>query len=140
MISDERKKQLIKEAKLALENVYPKDAIYIYSAAVLTNKGNIYTASNYHSDTASLTLHGEQTALSHAAAHGEGNIVAIAVASNEKLEKGDFTAPCHMCKQLLWESELRSKIPMQIILVNSFKETKEVMLDELMPLPWPAKI
>ena len=93
----------------------------------------------YGSDTYSLTLHAEQSALAHAAAHGEGNLVAIAVTSNEKLEKGEFTAPCHMCKQLLWESSLHSGLPMLIILANSFGEIKEVNLDDLMSLPWPTK-
>ena len=137
MISEEQKNQLVEKAVLALQNPYPKDSPYVYAAAVLTDTGNIYPASNYHSDTHSLTLHAEQSALAHAAAHGEGSIVAIAVTSNEKLEAGQFPPPCHMCKQLLWESRLRSNIPLRIILANSHGETKEVDLDELMPLPWP---
>ncbi len=139
MISQAQKEQLIKEAILALKNCYPKDSKYSYAAAVLTDSGNIYSAASYASDTASLTLHGEQSTLAHAAAHGEGTIHAMAVASNEKLEKGEFTARCHMCKQLLWESRLRSGVPMLIILANNHNETKEVYIDDLMPLPWPAK-
>ena len=37
---------------------------YVYASAVLTARGNVYTASNYGSSTASLTLHAEQAALS----------------------------------------------------------------------------
>ncbi len=138
-VTQEQKQKLIGEAVLALQNPYPKDSRNSYAAAVLTDTGNIYSANYYDSDTRSLTLHGEQCALVHAAAHGEGNIVAIAITSNTTQESGEFTAPCHMCKQLLWESQLRSKIPMLIILRNSHDETKEVMLDELMPMPWPAR-
>ncbi len=137
-ITKVQKEKLVSEAKKALKNVYPKDNPLVYSAAVLTKKGNIYSASNYGSDTASLTLHAEQAALSHAAAHGESGIVAIAITSNEPVRKGEFTAPCHMCKQLLWESYLRSKIPMLIILANQHGETKEIALDDMMPFPWPA--
>ncbi|MEK7628534.1 MAG: hypothetical protein AAB421_03900 [Patescibacteria group bacterium] len=139
MATDKQKEKLIQEAISALKNPYPKDSKNSYAAAVLTDSGNIYSANYYHSDTRSLTIHGEQAALVHAASHGEGNIVAIAVTSNEDLERGEFTAPCHMCKQVLWESRLRSGIPMLVILANPHGETKEVLLDELVPLPWPAR-
>ena len=95
------KEKLILEAKKALKNPYPRDNPMAYSAAVLTKNGNIYSSAQYFSDTLSLTLHGEQCALVHAAAHGESDIVAIAITSTEKLKKGEFTHPCHMCKQLL---------------------------------------
>jgi cytidine deaminase len=139
MIQNEDKKKLIESAKSALFDCYPKGGEYLYSASVLTDKGNIYSAGSYGSFTASLTLHGEQCALVHASAHGEGNIMAIAVASNEKNEKGEFTAPCHMCQQLLWESRLRSNIPLLIILANEHDETKEIYIDELMTLAWPKR-
>lgn len=138
-ITTEQKNKLISEAKNALKNCYPEDSPNKYSAAVLTGSGIIYSAASYASFTHSLTLHGEQCALVHARAHGEEVIVGIAVTSNEKLYAGEFTAPCHMCKQLLWESRLRSDVPLLIILSNNFGETKEVYIDELMPLQWPAK-
>jgi cytidine deaminase len=140
MISDTQKKELFQSAKDALLNCYPKNSGVGYAAAVLTQAGNIYGAGSYGSFTASLTLHGEQSALAHAAAHGEGDIVAIAVASTEELLRGEFTAPCHMCKQLLWESRLRSKIPLLVILTNNFEETKEFMIDEAMSYPWPKNL
>jgi cytidine deaminase len=139
MITDSQKEQLIQEAILALKNCYPKDSSSSYAAAVLTESGEVYSAASYASDTASLTLHGEQSTLAHAAAHGEGTIRAMAVASTEHLKAGEFTAPCHMCKQLLWESRLRSGVPLLIILANNHGETKEVYIDDLMPLPWPVK-
>jgi cytidine deaminase len=138
-ITQELKEKLIEEATKALDNRYPKSTPFAYASAVLTSTGNIYSASNYGSATASLTLHAEQSALAHAAAHGEGSIVAIAVASTEELGFDEFTPPCHMCKQLLWESHLNSKLPMLLILTNQHGQTKEVDLMEIMPLPWPAK-
>ena len=132
-----QKENLIEEAKKALKNPYPKDAETVYAAAVLTKKGNIYSAAQYFSDTYSLTLHGEQSVLAHAAAHGEGEIVAIAITSNEKLEKGEFTYPCHMCKHLLYESSRRSGIKMEIILFNSYSEEQKLTLDDVISHPWP---
>ena len=139
-ITTEIKEKLITEAKHALQNCYPKDSIYKYAASVLTQSGNMYSAANYGSPTQSLTLHGEQCALVHARAHGEETIVAIATVSNEILKEDEFTSPCHMCKQLLWESRLQSNTPLLIILSNNFGGTKEVYIDELMPLPWPSKL
>ncbi len=136
MNADQRQ-ELVRAAIAALQHPYPSDAVHVYAAAVLTDRGHIYAASNYHSDTASLTLHAEQAALSHAAAHGEGTIVAMAVTSKESLPPGQFTPPCHMCKQLLWESRRRSQRPMRVILANQHGEVQEVDLDTLMPLPWP---
>lgn len=136
-MTTEQKQNLIKAAKEALNNPYPKGAEIVYSAAVLSKEGNIYSAAQYYSDTYSLTLHGEQSALAHAGAHGEGDIVAIAVASSEKLEKGQFTYSCNMCKQLLYENSKRSGLPIEVIFVNSFDETQEVNLSDMISYPWP---
>jgi len=139
MVSAQQKSKLVEEAKEALKNSYPESHESAYSAAVLTKSGNIYSAASYVSDTYSLTLHGEQSVLVHAAAHGESEILAIAVTSNENLKKGEFTPPCHMCKQILYESQLHSGIKMLVILANQYDETKEVLLDEMISYPWPAK-
>ncbi len=137
MITEEQKKDLIKVVQDALKNPFGKDSSTVYAAAVLTKDGNIYPGISYFSDTYSLTLHGEQAALSHAASHGEGNIVAIAVAGTEEKQKGEFTNPCHMCKQLLYESQRRSKTPMLVILTNNHGENKEIKLDDMISYPWP---
>jgi cytidine deaminase len=136
-MTEEEKQALMKAATEALKNPYPKDAKIVYAAAVLTAKGNVYSAAQYFSDTYSLTLHGEQMALVHAAAHGEGEIVAIACTSNEA--KGEWSYPCHMCKQLLWESRLRSGLPMKIINFDQYGRVEEYDLDEIMNLPWPQR-
>lgn len=136
-ITSELKNKLIEEARKALNNPYPKDAKTVYSAAVLTKNGNIYSSAQYFSDTYSLTLHAEQAALAHAAAHGEGEIVAIAITSNEKLEKGEFCYSCHMCKQLFYESQRRSGIPMLLIFFNSNEEIQEIKLDNMISYSWP---
>ena len=136
-MTKQQKENLILEAGRALKNPYPKDAKVVYAAAVLTKKGNIYSAAQYFSDTYSLTLHSEQCALVHAAVHGEGEIVAIISTSNEKNEKGEFTYPCHMCKQLLYESQRRSNIPMEVLLLNTHGEIQELMLNDMISHPWP---
>lgn len=138
MISESQKSKLIKAAKNALNNKYAIENKGNYTAAVLTSSGNIYEGVSYFSDTYSLTLHGEQAALVHAAAHGESAILAIAIASNEVKSKGEFTNPCHMCKQLLYETSKRNKLPILVFLTNNLDELKEVQLADMISYPWPA--
>jgi cytidine deaminase len=108
-----------------LKNCYP-DAGKGYAAVVLTEKGNMYEGVSYNSDTYTLTMHSEATALAHAAIHGEKNIVAI-------------TGPnCHICKQLIWESSLNSGIDVLVILSDKGK-IKKIPISRLMPYPWPEK-
>ncbi len=138
MITDDQKESLVKSAAEALENDYAIKNNAKYSAAVLTSSGNIYAAVSYFSDTYTLTAHGEQAALIHAAAHGEGEIVAIAIAGKEEKGKGEFTNPCHLCKQLLYETSRRNNLPMLVILANNQGEVKVVELSEMISYPWPA--
>lgn len=115
-------RELIKRADKARANTYPEAGKY--AVALITDKGNIYEGVSYNSDTYTLTMHSEATALANAAINGEKNIVAI-------------TGPnCHICKQLIWESALRSGINTQIILQEK-DEIKIVCISELMLLPWP---
>lgn len=116
---------LFKVAKEALKHTFPK-AYSGYSVSLMTKSGNIYSGSSYGSDTATLTIHSEASALAHATNHGETNIVAI-------------TGPnCHICKQLIWESSLRSGIEI-VVLIKEDGKVKQIPISELMPYPWPDK-
>lgn len=138
MITQSQRDNLVIAAKKALLNNYAVNNRGNYTAAVLTISGNIYEAVSYFSDTYTLTIHGEQAALAHAAAHGESEIIAIAVASNEIKNKGEYTNPCHMCKQLLYETSKRNKLPILVILTNNLDEVKEVQLEDMISYPWPV--
>ncbi|MFC1750811.1 hypothetical protein ACFL2V_18625 [Pseudomonadota bacterium] len=137
MITKKQQTSLINAATLALDNPYPKNSKTAYAAAVLTNDNNIYSSAQYFSDTYSLTLHAEQGALAHAAAHGESDIIAIAITSNET--SPNLCYPCHMCKQLLWESRLRSSLSMSLIIFNQQGKKEILDLDEVINYPWPAQ-
>lgn|SRR3990167_5891529 len=132
-------KKLIFAAIEGMKNAFTgtnktKDARF--GAAVLTKKGHIYSSGQYFSDTYSLTLHAEQAALAHAAAHGEYEIVAIAITGSD--DGDDSIYPCHMCKQLLWESHLRSKLNTEIILTNEKGRVLErLKLLDIMNHAWP---
>ncbi|MFQ6009792.1 MAG: cytidine deaminase [Candidatus Aenigmatarchaeota archaeon] len=131
--------KLVKEAIKALDSFYGGDpkSKYIYASAVLTDKGNIYTASNYVSDTTTLTLHAEQVALAHAAAHKDARIVAIVSVGKEDPEGEKLCHPCGLCKQLIWENSLKSGIQIKVIMANLKGKYVAKDIKELVPYPWP---
>src|SRR3989344_2801964 len=125
MIDENICKDMFNQSKKSLKFTYPKSGIG-FAVAVLTKKGNIYTGVSYQSDTYTLTMHSESVALAHAALHGEKDIVAI-------------TGPnCHICKQLIYESSLRSGIDILVILEENGK-IKQIPISKMMPYPWPEK-
>ncbi|NCO89191.1 hypothetical protein AUK04_02200 [Candidatus Roizmanbacteria bacterium CG2_30_33_16] len=118
-------RKLLKVADEAIINCFPKPGKG-FSVAVLTKTGNIYEGVSYISDTYTLTMHSEATALAHAAIHGETEIIAI-------------TGPnCHICKQLIWENSLQSDIDI-IVVIKENNQIKKVPISEMMPYPWPEK-
>jgi cytidine deaminase len=122
-VSDETAREMLAKAEAAKENTYP-ESNQGYAVTVLTDKGNIYEGVSYKSDTLTLTMHCEMTALANAAIHGERNVVAI-------------TGPnCHMCKQLIWESALHSGYDVQIIMEED-GDIRQVSISSLMQYPWP---
>jgi cytidine deaminase len=124
-LTGEECEKLLSEAEDALNYTYP-ERNKGYSVALMTSKGNIYQGASYGSDTATLTMHSEASALTHAAIHGETDIVAI-------------TGPnCHICKQLIWESSLRSGIEV-VVVVKDGGKIMQIPISELMPYPWPDK-
>lgn len=125
ILEEEMCRKLFKAEKEALANTFPKPHDG-YSVALLTKNGNIFTGASYKSDTYTLTLHSEASALTHAANHGEREVVAI-------------TGPnCHICKQLIYENSLRSGIDIVIV----FEENgviKQIPISTMMPYPWPEE-
>ncbi len=141
-MTNEQEQKLILATEEGLKNAYTKNynKDSRVGASVLTDKGNIYSSGNYTSDTGSLTLHGEQAVLAHSASHGEYGIVAIAIAGNERaLSKNHNQTiyPCHMCKQLVWESCLKSGINTEILLVQNGKVVERMFIKDIMNYAWP---
>lgn len=114
---------LLQKAEGALQQTFP-DKGKGFAVALVTVDGNIYTGASYGSDTATLTMHSEASALAHAANHGETAIAAI-------------TGPnCHICKQLIWESSIRSRID-TVVIMRKGDGVEQVPISQLMPYPWP---
>lgn len=144
MITPEQEQQLIDAAKVGMQNAYTKTGSsdeFRVGCAVLTKTGNIYSSGQYFSWTQSLTLHSEQCVLAVAAASGEYDIIAIAVIANRTTSSAaeeQPVYPCHMCKQILYESSSRSKLDMEVIVVNSeSKVVDRFLLSSVISKPWP---
>lgn len=124
-LTKEECKNLLKKGSEAIKYTFPEPNKG-FAIALMTDKGNIYTGASYVSDTHNLTMHSEAVALTQAAQHGETRIVAI-------------TGPnCHNCKQLIWESSIRSKID-TVIIIEEEGEIKQIPISSLMLYPWPDK-
>jgi cytidine deaminase len=124
-LDDQECEALFKSATEAKANVYPQGSRG-FAVAIMTTKGTIYHGVSYKSDTLTLTMHSEATALANAAIHGETEIVAI-------------TGPnCHICKQLIYESSLRSGID-TVILIEEAGDIKQIPISTLMPYAWPEQ-
>ena len=110
-----------------------------YGAAVRGSTGKIFIGGQYKAETRQISLHAEQVALVHAAAHGESEISMIAIVSDEDPEGRSFTNPCGICKQALYESYLASRTPMLVIMANMQGEYRVKKLEELIVYPWPEE-
>ncbi len=118
---------LFAAAENALKYAYINNESERFAVAIMTKGKNIFTGASYVSHTYTLTMHAEAVALAHAANHGETEIVAI-------------TGPnCHICKQLIWESSLRSKIDTVVIFKEEGK-IKQIPISKLMLYAWPDKV
>lgn len=141
-MTTDQEQQLINAAFEGMKNAYTKNqeqTDFRVGSAVLTKNGNIYSAGSYFSLTYSLVLHAEQACLAHAAAHGEYEIEAIATVANDP--ENELINPCGMCKQLLYESQLRSGVPMTVLFINNKTKQvdKRIQLDDMIVCPWPEK-
>lgn len=81
------------------KEAYAPYSSYPVGAAVLTEKGHIYTGCNVENMSFPVGSCAERNALATAVAAGERTFLAVAVAGN--LETG--TLPCGMCRQALLE-------------------------------------
>lgn len=124
-LTEEECNLLIQKAKEAMQYTYPQ-AHNGFATAIMSESGRIFTGASYISDTHNTTMHGEAVCLAVAAQSGETKIAAI-VGPN-----------CHNCKQLIWESSIRSKID-TVIIIEEEGIIKQIPISILMPYAWPDR-
>ena len=100
MISNEMRDRLIAMAREASQNAYVPYSHFKVGAAILGEKGGIYTGCNVENAAYGSTLCAERTALVKAVSEGRtGGFTAIAIAGRGS----DFCWPCGACRQMLFE-------------------------------------
>lgn len=98
---------------------------FLVGAAVLTASGHIFRGGNIENAAYPMTICAERVALFSAYAHGEREIVALAVAT----DTADVASPCGACRQVIFELAPRS----HVILLNLAGHRRLVTPDELLP-------
>ena len=123
--------QLVEKALEAQKTSLPTYSNFHVGAALQTADGKIYLGGNIESPSYSLTICAERTAIFKAISEGERNFKAIAVVG----DTDEFCAPCGACRQII--SDLCGDI--DVVLINSRKETKVLKISELLPFAFTAK-
>lgn len=126
-IEDSGYLQLIEKAREVLSNAYCPYSDYRVGAAVLTEKGNIYTGCNVENSSYGVSNCAERTAVFKAVSEGEKSFSAIAVFTDEG---NDPPFPCGICRQVLTEF---CSPDMPVIIYDGEKSVYNFTLEELIP-------
>ncbi len=124
-------KELIQKALDARKFSYVPYSGYTVGAALLTEKGKIYTGCNIENAAYGPTNCGERTAFFKAVSEGERNFKAIAICGGKKDKMPEsYAYPCGVCRQVMKEF---CKDDFQIIVAKSLEEYEVYTLAELLP-------
>ena len=127
------KETLIAEAIKARENAYAPYSQFKVGAALLTKEGKVYHGCNIENAAYSPTNCAERTAFFKAVSEGDRDFSAIAIVGYKdkgKSEKGEYCAPCGVCRQVMREF----CNPNEFLIYLSDGETqKTYTLDQLLP-------
>jgi cytidine deaminase len=119
------KSELIRRAEEAYRQAYVPYSHYPVGAAVLFSSGKIYSGCNVENASYGLTVCAERNSIFQAAAFGERQLQAIAVA----VPTDEFPSPCGACRQVIREFAADCLV----ILVNGRGETRSTNLKTLLP-------
>ncbi len=128
---EDRAGELIQRAVEARENAYCPYSGYAVGAAVLTEKGEIFTGCNVENASYGLTNCGERTAIFSAVSRGARKIKAIAISGS-----GTPPYPCGACRQVMAEFAESGDMPVYVVLVGEdgkAGQTEAFTLKELLP-------
>jgi cytidine deaminase len=134
-------KELIAAAEKMLDQSYSPYSHFQVGAAVLTSDNQIIGGANVENASYGAAICAERSALMRANALGQRHFKQIAVmARGEKSDTGEVTAPCGICRQVIYEfSQLGGK-EIEIIMANA-RKTKiiKAKISELLPLAFGPK-
>ena len=124
---------LLVMAAMTRHSAYAPYSHYKVGAALLTEKGKIYTGCNIENAAYTPSNCAERTAFFKAVSDGEREFRAIAiVGGKEGTDEYDFCAPCGVCRQVMME--FCDPEEFQIILATDVEHYDIYTLKELLPL------
>ena len=122
--------ELMKIAEGARENSYCPYSGFSVGAALLTEDGTVFTGCNIENAAYGPSNCAERTAFFKAVSEGVTEFQAIAIIGGKKGEKGQFCAPCGVCRQVMAEFCHAEKFD---VVLGTEKEIKVYKLKELLP-------
>lgn len=115
---------LVKEAEDSKRHAIAPYSNFVVGAALITDKGKIYTGCNIENPSLMMSFCAERSALLKALTEGERAFRAIAIVSGH----GKYCFPCGTCRQMLYEFG-----PDLAIYLSSGDGTKRYSISELLP-------
>lgn len=134
------RKALIRAAFAAREYAYTPYSHFKVGAALLAKNGTVYTGCNVECASYTPTNCAERTALFKAVSEGVREFTAIAIVGARDNAPDDalVTAPCGVCRQMLYEF---GGAQLLVIMAKSEDDWREMTLGELLPLGFgPEKV
>lgn len=130
-------KELYEAAVRARKRAYAPYSGFLVGAALLTERGTVYSGGNIENAAYSPSNCAERTAFFQAVSEGERHFSAIAIAGGPAdAGKLDFCPPCGVCRQVM--QEFCDPETFRIILGNHAGEIRSVRLKDLLPLGFGA--
>ncbi len=123
---------LIQAARRARGHALANFSHFKVGAALETADGTIVTGCNIENATYGLTICAERVAMFKALSEGHRAFRRIAIVADTE----DPTSPCGPCRQILWEFGGN----LEIILGNLATEKGRYHLEDLLPLPFDARM
>ena len=129
-------RELAQAAVEATELAYAPYSKFNVGAAVLFEDGVIIKGSNQENAAYPSGLCAERTALFYASAsRPDKAMTAIAIAASQNGSLCETPAtPCGACRQVMAQYQLKSGLPMSVLLVGAHKIWKFEKVDDLLPL------
>ena len=123
-------KELIKMAEEARVHSYCPYSGFSVGTALLSRNGRVFTGCNIENAAYGPSNCAERTAFFKAVSEGVTEFSAIAIIGGKKNEKGQFCAPCGVCRQVM--SEFCKEDEFDVILGNE-EGFRVYKLKELLP-------
>ena len=117
-------KNLIKEAKYAMQFSYSPYSNFKVGACVLTKSNKTYIGANIENASYGATICAERVAIDNAIMNNDKEIICISIMSSGN----DFTFPCGICRQVM--AEFSNNI--EIVVAKNEEDYKIYNIQELL--------